>query len=714
MRWGLVLAIAKKELTETLRDRRSLLMLLVLPTLIYPVMLIGLTKVATNQAESREARGSRVGVWGALPPDLERELLAAEPGLQLVAWAGCPAHVQSQLTAGLLAPPPEEPPPPPGGPKKAQLHLGPAEEVARTDDPLAAAARAALAASHETLDAVLVPALDLAARLQADDLGRVVIYHDSVDEDSRQARDRVARGLGEVRERLVDRRIKDRGLPPGFSRGLDVSSRTVALASRRSGQRLGALLPFVLIVMSLMGGFYASIDLTAGEKERGTMQTLLCAPLDPLEVISGKFLTVWAMTMLAGLTNVGSLAATLYRILSADRLEVSPQALGLALLLFVPVSFTTSAVFLAVGAFARDFKDGQNLVTPVYLVLALPTGFTMLPGVELSPWTACVPVLNIALLIKGILVGEAAAELVFLTLGVSAVYGVLALALAARVFHSEQVLLGGHEPLRQTFGLARRPGGAPTPVLALLLFVVVLVALFYGTLLLDDRGIVAIVLGTQVGLMLGPTLLVTGGLGLSWRATLGLRLPPARTLVAAVIVGLSAWTVGAGVFLRFLPPPEDLTEALKRVALLGDPSTPLWLAILVVALVPAICEELLFRGFVLSGLRRLGELPAICCSALLFGLAHASLYRMLPTAFLGLLLGAFAWRTRSVLPGLILHALNNAVAVALVRADGAPPWLKGDGEHVPWSVVLAGTAVLIGGLALLRSAPQAEGEPERA
>jgi sodium transport system permease protein len=234
------------------------------------------------------------------------------------------------------------------------------------------------------------------------------------------------------RRSLVGERIERLGLPPGYETGVQVAARTVAPASRRSGQRLGSLLPFILIVMSLMGGFYASIDLTAGEKERGTMQTLLCAPLDPREVIGGKFLAVWIMTVLAGAANVASIAATLWRILPEDQLEISPAALALTMLLFVPVSFTTSACFLAVGAFARDFKDGQNFITPLYLALAIPSGFTMLPGVELSAWTAFVPVLNIALLIKAVLLGEADPQLVFLTLASSALYGALALLFAAR------------------------------------------------------------------------------------------------------------------------------------------------------------------------------------------------------------------------------------------------------------------------------------------
>ena len=128
--------------------------------------------------------------------------------------------------------------------------------------------------------------------------------------------------------------------------------------------------------------------------------------------------------------------------------------------MLMPVTFIISAVFLAVAAFAKGFKDGQNFLTPVYTLLVLPAGLTMLPTVELSTWSAFVPVLNIAVLIKSLLRGEAATQLVFLVLLSSATYAALAVLLAARVFEQEQVLLGGEESVRQVLGRCTADGAA--------------------------------------------------------------------------------------------------------------------------------------------------------------------------------------------------------------------------------------------------------------
>ncbi|MCO5171266.1 MAG: ABC transporter permease subunit [Planctomycetes bacterium] len=685
MRPTLVWAVFTKELTETLRDRRSLFMLVVLPVLLYPMLLLGFTRVVKTQTAAREARQSVVAVWGPAPGDRRagREALDARPG------AGLPPALARDLADGALAPP---------GKDEA--------------DPLAAAARAAI---QGDADVVVVAWPGLAERLAGGDVATLTVYHDSVDEDSRHARERVERALEDWRAGLVRARLLERGLPAGFARGVEVVTANVASEDRRAGQRLGAILPFVLIVMSLMGGFYASIDLTAGEKERGTMQTLLCAPVLPTEVIAGKFLTVWAMTLLAGLANIGSIAATLWRVLPGDPLGVGPGALVAAFLLFLPVSFTTSACFLAVGAFARDFKDGQNFITPVYLLLSIPSGFTLLPGVELSAWTAFVPVLNIALLIKGLLLGDATPDLVFLTLVSSALYAALALALAARVFQREEVLLGGHEPLWVTLGLERRRGQTPSPVMALVFFAVAAVVMFYGSLALERRGLVTTLLGVQLGFMLAPTLAWVAAFGLDPARTLSLRLPSARAALGAVLVGASAWAVVAGLVLRLTPRmPDSLVEGLKEVVLLGrEPGgVTLALALAVVALAPGVCEELLFRGLVLSGLRKLGPWRGVLLTALLFGLAHASVHRLLPTALLGVAFGFLVLRSGSILTGMLAHGLNNGVAVVLVHTPAAAAWLGAEDPTapLPWSVTAAGVAVCALGLWLGSAGPGREGE----
>jgi sodium transport system permease protein len=509
----------------------------------------------------------------------------------------------------------------------------------------------------------------------------------------------------------VQARQDARGLPGGFSSVFELSQRDVAAPARQAGRILGSFLPFLLISLSLFGGFYPAVDLTAGEKERGTLQTLLCAPLRPIEIVTGKFLAVWAVALGTALINVISLGFTVARLLHSADLTVPLSAYALTAAMLVPVTLTTAALFIAVAVFARDFKDGQNFLTPVYMLLVIPAGATMLPGVELNAWTAFVPIVNIALLVKALLIGDWRGDLVFLALLSSAAFAVVSMLLAVRVFEREQVLLGGRESARRLLGLERRDGGRPTPPVAVTPFAIVLVLAFYGSLLLETHGILVQLLTTQYAFFLAPALVSVLALGFSPRLTFRLRLPDWRGLAGSVLLGLAAWTVVSAAVVLLAPPPDSLVKAMQRLLMLGDRPMPLWLVLLAVAATPAICEELFFRGLVMSGFASLGRVGAVSLSALLFALAHASIYRLLPTLLLGLLLGYVAWRTGSIVCSMVVHALNNGLLATFTVMPTLARGLGFDqGATIPMRVVIVGALVTAGGLWLVhRAAPAGDG-----
>jgi sodium transport system permease protein len=707
MRFRTVWIIFRKEITETLRDRRTLLMMVGLPILLYPLMMIGLTKLQQAHSEAQEARTSKVAVWGEMEPALlewlqRTNILAVEP------WSGAPESLRRELAAGAFKPPETSERPGASTPDPAS---GPSEEVLELDSPLDAAARSVVASRE--IDAVLVVWPGFGASLEEGGLGNVSIYFDSVRDTSAVAQERLHEALQEFRAEQLEWRERERGLAKGFSTAIRIFPTNLAGPSRRLGQIIGSVLPFLLIIMSASGGLYAAIDLTAGEKERNTMQTLLCAPLHYTEIIGGKFLAAWTIVLITALANITSMAATFSRIIGPlQGFAIAPSTYLLSFVMLLPVTFTITAVFLAVAVFAKDFKDGQNFLTPVFMALLLPLGATLLPGTELNAWTALVPIVNVALLIKSLFLAEARADLIFLTLVSSLIYALLTLVFAARVFYREQVLLGGRESVRSLFQETRPKGGMPTPAFALAAFGLIFVGVFYGTLWLEQTGIIPMVLITQYGFFLLPTLLLAGLMRFSPRQTFSLRWPPWQGVVAAVLIGLSAWSVVAGLVVRLLPPPDSLVEGLSKMLMLGDQPLPLWTVWLVLALTPALCEEFFFRGLILSGLRRLGMWPAILITALLFGLAHSSIYRLLPTLLLGVVIGFVVWRTGSILCGIIVHALNNGLLVTFLHLEFSGRKLGfTELTYLPWSLTLAGAGVLVGGLWLLRSLPRTPEAP---
>lgn len=694
MRFATVLTIYRKELREALRDRRTIFMMIGLPILLYPLLMIGISRLQEGQEAAQAARSSRVAVWGLLPLDAQ-ERMKNSGKIELVPWAGVTEVVRAGLEMGQYAPPPTPPIDLDGDDKPPVPKKIP-------DTPWARAAQQAIL--DRKADAILIAWPNFGPRLQRGDMATASILYDSVRPDSRKARDRVSDHLRQYRLDLLRLRENQNHLPKGFATGIDLQSTNVASEQRKSGMLVGMLLPYMLILFSAMSGFYAAIDMTAGEKERGTMQTLLCAPVESLEIIGGKFLAVWSIAMIATVVNLLSLSLTFTRLKLIPGMQTSVPASSylVAFFMLVPISLMVNAVFLAVGAFAKDFKDGQNFLTPILMSLLVPLVATMTPGIELNGYLAFVPVVNIALLIKGVFLGEWAADTLFLVMVSSLCYASIALVFAAHIFERNSLLLGGKEHLSGVFDFSRHPGSRPTPAVSLLVFAVALVLAFYGSLSLTRYGLPTVLIVMQFGFFLLPSLALVRLKGYSFTETFSLRAPSWRAMVACVLIGLSAWAVAGGLLVRLLPPPESLQKAMERLLLLDDKPAPLWQALVLVGLIPAICEEVLFRGLILSGFRRLGMWPAILATGLLFGVAHASIYRLLPTFALGVTFGYAVWKTRSLAAGIVCHGLNNGLMAVLARSKNVVEELGLAGsKYIPWTIIAVCCVVMALGLWML-------------
>jgi sodium transport system permease protein len=696
MRLSVVWTIGRKELIEALRDRRTLFMMIGLPLLLYPLMMIGMSRLSESQESETKARTSSIAVWGELPADL-RQRFEEKGRMRVLSWHEAPSAIRESLEKGMFATPPS-PPRDLEAPEKDEKPPKPPDEA------WTKAARQAVL--DRKADAVLICWNGFSEQLARGEMGKVSILYDSVRPDSNKARARLTDQMRLYRDDLLKQREESSKLAKGFTTGFEIQSQNLAPEQRRSGMLVGMLLPYMLILFSAMSGFYAAIDMTAGEKERGTMQTLLCAPVRSIEVIAGKFGAVWTIAMIATLVNICSLAMTFTRVklLPGMEMKVEPLSYLITFVMILPISLLVNAVFLAIGAFARDFKDGQNYLTPVLMLLLMTLLVTMTPGIELNRHLSFVPVLNVALLIKKVFLSEWRGDQLFLVMLSSFCYAGLALSLAAKVFERNNLLLGGQETFAGVLDIRRRPGSLPTPSAAVTLFCFILVLAFYGSAMLEDKSLTLALTVIQYGFFLLPALAAVALNGWDWKNTLSLRPIGLQGALGALLLGLSGWTFAAGVLIRILPPPESLMRAMQKLLQLNDKPEPIWLILLMVAVTPALCEETVFRGVMLSGFRRLGMWPAICATGLLFGFAHASVYRLLPTMFLGILMGFAVWKTRSLFAGMIVHAVNNGLAAVLARSSDMNAQLGFNGlKYLPWSYVLGGTAVLAVGLWLLWS-----------
>jgi sodium transport system permease protein len=271
----------------------------------------------------------------------------------------------------------------------------------------------------------------------------------------------------------------------------------------------------------------------------------------------------------------------------------------------------------------------------------------------------------------------------------SVAYGAAALALACRLYDSERLLsvddasLGLRAWLRHLILGPKRAGAAPSPAApapppppdagptaghALALFAVAVLVLLVFAPIQKWNLPVGLALFEWVGL-LGLTAAYARGSGQPLAAVLRLRKPAAGAVVGALLIGSSAWLVIGLLVEWVLPPPKELVEELRHAITPKAGRGAFLLALLLTAVTPAICEEALFRGPILRGLRsRLAPLGAAVVTGLLFGIYHGSVWRFVPAATLGIMLSAIALAADSIVPAMVAHFANNACIIALASA----------------------------------------------
>jgi sodium transport system permease protein len=644
MRPLIVWHIFRKDLVETFRDRRTLFTTLVLPLVVYPLLFTLVGSFTSNKREQIAAQPARLAVWGPVP---ER---AVEAVLKEKATV-----VDRRATA----------PPHP-------------EEEARK------------AISDKTLDVVLLtpegatgPSVPLK------------VYADSTQFESDAMQERVLKVLRKHEAVLLEERMVALGQPAISARPLLVEEEDLSSPARRAAAVVGSILPYMVLVLLASAAFYSALDMTAGEKERGTLQTLLTAPVHAVEVVAGKYLAVVTMTLVAALANVVSLGLAIGRILSSDvsgqGFHMGPRV-GLTLFLtLLPAVLLLASLFIAVGVLARTYKEGQSYLMPLLLLVVFAAVGSTLPGVELTSVLALVPLTNVALLMRELLSGRATLFLGTEVIIASFAYAAMGLVLAARVFETEQVLLSGEKPWKDVF--SRKAKGGFTPINTLFFVALLVVVVFYGTVPLaqaitkDQVG--RAIAASELGFFLLPALLWALLLRVPLKDAFALRLPSRRGLLGTLLLAAGGWAVGlaVGSVLSRFQGAQDYSEQLGELLGKNGPLS-LWTAVLLVGVLPALCEEACFRGVVLTGLARSGSRGlAVVGSALAFGLFHVNPYHVAAAATLGLVLGYAAYASRSLLPGVLLHFVNNSLQMVLLRVPVAREFFES------WVVVGAGLVV---------------------
>ena len=489
---------------------------------------------------------------------------------------------------------------------------------------------------------------------------------------SRKARTRLRDLAERYRDSTRAQAWEDAGILVRPEQVLVVHAEDLAPLEARSGYQTGRIVAVLMVFLIMGTGLYLALELFAGDKEKGTIETLLTSRLDRRALVLGRFGIVVLFAVLTALLALFSLALTLRLGLVALPGEAATQPLGLGQLalmgaLLVPLCLQLSALLVLVSAWSPSYKTGQTLSLPVFMLTMTPAGVAALPQVQGSVLMSQVPIANISLALREVVSGNFDPVFLGLTALATTLHTGGLLWLTTRLLNQEGVLLGGKE-----LGRRRKLGDYRWEAAGF--FTMGLLIFWYLGTLAQGQDLVLGLIFSQVVLIAGLALLVPPWLGLDFKQTFSLRWPRLPDLALALVAGLCAPALGELVFTAqqaFVPVPEAFLEQFSEAM---DLDLPLWGMVALVALQPAICEELFFRG-ALQGLLRGSTRPwvRVLVVGVAFGFFHLSLPRILPTGALGVVFAAALWRSRSLLVPMVMHLLNNGFLIVASELGWVDP-----------------------------------------
>lgn len=406
-----ILTVYLKELKDSLRDRRTLMSIILIPTLVMPLMTFGFGRIAVKVFDKAQEEIPTVVILGG----------EDSPG------------VVAQLKAS----------------KKFKIvERGKSTEEQTKENITEKRIRAAVKLPEK-----------FEAGLKEGVAPAVIIYHYDGELKSSFGASELERFFRDLRDRTATERLTERGMPVTLLKPFDFRRENVAPPEKVGGSRFGGFLPYMIIILCFTGAMYPAIDLTAGEKERGTMETLLCSPVARVDIVLGKFLMVLTGSLTAMCCMLISMGTTAFltgslmiggaaggvklggaKAVSSLIPVIDPMGLLGVLAMVFPVAVLFAGVTFTVALFAKSHKEAQSYLAPMMIVIIMPAVIGMLPGIDLNAGLALVPLLNLSLVCREMLSGVWHWQYIAIIFGSSCIYAALALAMAVRMFKREDVI----------------------------------------------------------------------------------------------------------------------------------------------------------------------------------------------------------------------------------------------------------------------------------
>lgn len=698
---GRLWRLCQKELRESLRDRRTLFTLVLMPILVYPLLSMALQRLVIGaNSKTKEETEYVLGVEDEETGDKIRHMLM---------------EAQKTIERGFSSP----------------------IKVTRTNDPMEKDTTKSPTNSSDEIPTYKIEMADRATLDQALRDGHLDLLVAKLNIETTKL-DRGIFPAYIIQAEFRQNDLRSETALSGFRRATQlINDYQAALFRKQIDQKIpvamtvnatgifekadlsssiAGVIPLVLILMTITGAVYPAIDLTAGERERGTMEALIATPAPRFALLLSKYVAVVTVAVLTALANLfatwmtlsfGGLGQALF-----GKSGFSILMLLQILPLLVIFACFFSAILLALCSFARSFKEAQAYLIPVMLLSLGPGLVTLMPNVQFTTLLGIVPLLNILMLSRDIMTGQSSLVPAFAAVFSTIIYACATLVVASRLFGAEAATSGSQESWSELLGRPKKRQMLPD-IGELAIYLALLFPIFFiasnlggmfelkGSWALFFNAAILFVLFMFLPLLyswyrridLVNTFRLSEGVGRGealWKRA-------ARWIgyvVGVVLLSAALWMVAFEAYLLFegwslaSQLSEDDKERLKSDFL----AVPFWVVLLTGAVAPAIAEEFFFRGFVLSAFRsKLTAFRSVLFTSLLFGLFHViagsvlSIEKFLPTIILGMAIGYVAIRTGSLFPGILLHALHNSLVFSMSRftEQDLAKWFGEDTKHIP-------------------------------
>jgi sodium transport system permease protein len=381
---------------DTLRDRRTLYSMILIPIILFPVLMFGMSAVMVMMVKKTEAEVTKIVIIGKeFAPDF----------VSLIDTAKAFEIVEEKDFESAL--------------------------------------------KEKKISAALKFPADFEKKIIEEDSTEAVIYYDAAELKSDMTSDKLRDRLKDYQDSVVQARLKQRQIDKSLLYPIKISKKNLAPREKMGGFMLAMFLPYMIIILAMTGAMYPAIDLTAGEKERGTLETILVTPVSRLDIATGKFFTVLTASLITIILATTSMSLTAsfgfakmgqFASEQQTQFSISPLSIILLLVLMFPIACLFSSALLSIALTAKSYKEAQSYITPLMFVVIFPAMISFLPGFELNWRLAFIPIVNVSLAAKEILMGTYKWGYIVLIFISTFIYAGFSIFVTKRLFEKEEVL----------------------------------------------------------------------------------------------------------------------------------------------------------------------------------------------------------------------------------------------------------------------------------